>query len=53
MTLFQKFLQDETGATAMEYALIIGLIGLAIVTGGTALGASLGERYTSTAKELE
>ncbi|MFT4074991.1 MAG: Flp family type IVb pilin [Asticcacaulis sp.] len=30
--LFPRFLQDESGATAIEYAMIAGLIFLAIVT---------------------
>ncbi len=39
--MIQKFLRDEQGATAIEYALIASFIGLAIVTAATAVGASL------------
>lgn len=32
---------DATGATAIEYALIAGIISLAIIVGATAIGTSL------------
>ena len=32
MKLFARFLKDESGATAIEYALLAGLIGVGIVT---------------------
>ena len=35
---FARFLRDESGATAIEYGLIISLIFLAIVTALTAFG---------------
>ena len=43
MTLFNRFLKDESGATAIEYALIAGLIGVVLVgvlgtLGGTIKG---------------
>ncbi|MGF1462542.1 MAG: Flp family type IVb pilin [Maricaulaceae bacterium] len=37
-TLFARFLNDESGATAIEYALVAGLIALGIVAGAGALG---------------
>lgn len=37
-TLTTRFLRDESGATAIEYGLIISLIFLAIVTALTAFG---------------
>lgn len=36
-----KFLRDERGATAIEYALIASLIGLVIITAVGAVGSSL------------
>lgn len=35
------FGKDESGATAMEYALIAGSIGLAIIVAATAVGQSV------------
>jgi len=32
-TLLQRFIKDETGATAIEYGLIVAVLSLAIVTG--------------------
>ena len=45
--LVARFLNDESGAAAIEYALIAGLIALAIVTGATALGGDIGGKFTS------
>jgi len=36
-----KFLRDERGATAIEYALIASLIGLVIIAAVGAVGSSL------------
>ena len=42
MTKFiSKFVQDESGATAIEYGLIAALISVAIIGAVTALGGSL------------
>lgn len=38
MYLLKKFLKSETGATAIEYALIATLISVAIIGGATAVG---------------
>ncbi len=38
--------RDERGATAIEYALIGVLVGIAIIGGVTTLGASLTARFT-------
>ena len=37
----RAFLRDEGGATAIEYALIAGLISVAIVLGAAALGGEV------------
>jgi len=42
-----KFLRDEEGATAIEYGLIAGLIGVALVVTLTQLGTDLGLLFTS------
>lgn len=42
MTKFvTRFLKDESGATAIEYGLIVALIAVVIVTAVTTLGAKL------------
>nr|WP_321360680.1 Flp family type IVb pilin [uncultured Hyphomonas sp.] len=47
--LFRTFLGDENGATAIEYALIAGIICLAIVGGVTAVGTSSNAAFTEAA----
>ena len=42
--LLARFVKDESGAAAIEYALIAALIALAIVGGATALGSGI-SRY--------
>lgn len=40
---FQTFLQDTSGATAVEYGLIAALVALAIITALTSMGNSMVE----------
>jgi len=41
-TFLKSFLRDESGASAAEYALILVVVGLAIVAGGFALSGAIG-----------
>ena len=43
----KNFAQDESGATAIEYGLIAALISVALITGATALGNSIGDTFTN------
>ena len=43
--MFKRFLADESGATAIEYGLIAGLIFLAIVSAIHYYTESIGEMY--------
>lgn len=43
----KKFLKDETGANAVEYALIAGLLSVAVVFAVTVLGDSVKTSYQS------
>lgn len=38
-----SFLRDESGASAAEYALILAIVGTAIVAGALSLGAEIGD----------
>jgi pilus assembly protein Flp/PilA len=50
MTNFLKnFTVDESGASAAEYALILVIIGVAIVAGATTLGGAIGTAMSDTA----
>ena len=41
LTLIRNFCQDESGATAIEYGLIAGLVSVAAIAALTAMGDSL------------
>jgi pilus assembly protein Flp/PilA len=44
-TLLARFAEDEGGATAIEYGLLVALIFLAVVGGINAAGFRLGDLY--------
>ncbi len=43
--LFDRFVKDESGATAIEYGLIAALISVALITGATTLGDTLNGQF--------
>ncbi len=51
--LIQKFLSDESGATAIEYGLIAAGIALAIIAVVNGLGTSLNDKFTSISSSLK
>ncbi len=51
--LFTKFHQDERGATAIEYALIAGLIAIAVIGGATALGGEINTKFNAIVTALQ
>ena len=51
-TLFQRFVQDQSGATAIEYGLIAALIAVAAIGAMTTLGGKLDTTCTSVANLL-
>jgi pilus assembly protein Flp/PilA len=50
--LFARFANDESGATAIEYGLIAGLISIAIVTAVTTAGGSISSIFTTVSTKL-
>ena len=52
MGMVRRFLADESGATAIEYGLIVGLISLAIVTALSATGTSVGDIWNDNANRV-
>ena len=48
----QAFLKDESGATAIEYALIASGIALAIIAVVNGLGTKLNTKFTSISTQL-
>lgn len=49
---FLKFIKNESGATAIEYALIATLISIAIVGGATTLGTALTGTYNTVSSNF-
>jgi pilus assembly protein Flp/PilA len=47
MSFVQRFLKNESGATAVEYGLIAALIGVVIIAGAGALGTALNQKFTN------
>lgn len=47
-----SFLKREDGATAIEYAIIAGLIAIAIIGGATLLGESISDLFENIATKL-
>jgi pilus assembly protein Flp/PilA len=53
MSKLARFLQDESGATAIEYGLIAAGIAVAIITAVASLGSSLNTTFTSVSTAMK
>jgi pilus assembly protein Flp/PilA len=53
MKLFKALLSNESGATAIEYALIAGSISIAIVVAATTIGSSLNTTFGNVSNGLK
>ncbi len=51
--LIKSFLQDESGATAIEYGLIAGLVSVAAIGALTLMGGSLDSMFTGVSLQLD
>lgn len=52
LVILKSFIKDESGATAIEYALIGTLISVSIIAGATTLGNSLEEQFQSLSDKM-
>lgn len=41
----KRFLQDDSGATAIEYGLLVGLISVSIIAAAMAIGGGVQARF--------
>jgi pilus assembly protein Flp/PilA len=48
-----RFLRNDAGATAIEYAIIAGMLSIAIVTAVTGVGTSVNTMFTSVQTGLK
>ena len=49
---FNRFVADQSGATAIEYGLIAGLISVVIITAITGLGTKLNNKFSQIGNAL-
>ena len=52
-TLFARFVQDESGATAIEYALIAVLIAVVAIGAMTLLGSNVTNKFSNVAASIQ
>ena len=50
--MLKRFFQDEAGATAVEYGLLVALIAVVIITAVTAVGTNLSSKFNSVASSI-
>ena len=50
--IFSRFVQDESGATAIEYGLIAGLLSVVIIGAVTLIGQNLDATFDAIAAAL-
>ncbi len=51
--LKKRFVEDDSGATALEYGLLAALVVTAIIGGVTLLGTNAGSTYTNLASSVK
>ncbi len=52
MSLFTRFLKDESGATAIEYALIAAIVGLGLIFALTTLTGDIKDAFNGIGNAL-
>lgn len=52
-SLIKRFIRDEMGATAVEYALIVAGISIAIITALQGIGTKLADTFRNVSQELK
>jgi pilus assembly protein Flp/PilA len=52
MSMFRRFVKDDSGATAIEYGLIAALVSVAIIVALGTLGTELGNTFNEVATQL-
>ena len=52
MGIIKRFFKDESGATAVEYGLLVALIAVVIITAVTTLGTNLSGKFNTVATQI-
>ncbi len=50
--LVTRFVKDQSGATAIEYALLAAMIAIVLIAGAKQLGTAINTEFTNIAGEL-
>lgn len=53
MSIFKRFLNDQSGATAIEYGLIAALVSVAAIAAMTTLGTKLTSTFDAVSNQLK
>jgi pilus assembly protein Flp/PilA len=53
MTLFSRFVRDESGATAIEYGLIAALIAVVVIGAVTTVGTKLSGTFSTVSGSVK
>jgi len=51
--LFTRFIEDESGATAIEYGLIAALIAVGMIVGAQAVGDKVNAKFVDIGTKLD
>ena len=51
--LFTRFIEDESGATAIEYGLIAALISVGIIAGAKVIGTEVSTTFNEVGADLK
>lgn len=51
-SLMKNIVEDQSGATAIEYGLIVALIGIAIIGSVTAMAGETNELWSNTERDV-
>jgi len=52
MKALKKFMQDESGASAVEYGLLVALIAVVIIAAVSTLGKTVSNTFTSVSTAI-
>jgi len=53
VTFIKRFYENSSGATAIEYGILIALLATAVVLGAGLLGGNLSEKWMGVKNEVE
>ena len=53
MKRLMRFFKDEDGATAPEYALMVGLIAAVVIAAVTILGTATSNKFSTTSSSID